>query len=40
MTVSTEPLVDVVRKYNPNVTVLPNCVHERLLELPRAAPPG
>ena len=36
VTVSTEPLVDVVRQYNPNVTVLGNCVHERLLELPAA----
>jgi glycosyltransferase involved in cell wall biosynthesis len=35
VTVSTEPLVEVVEKYNPNVAVLPNCVHEKLLELPR-----
>jgi glycosyltransferase involved in cell wall biosynthesis len=35
VTVSTEPLVEVVRKYNPNVVVLPNCVHEDLLKLER-----
>jgi glycosyltransferase involved in cell wall biosynthesis len=35
VTVSTEPLVEVVRKYNPNVTVLPNCVHEDLLKMDR-----
>jgi glycosyltransferase involved in cell wall biosynthesis len=35
VTVSTEALVDVVGKYNSNVTVLPNCVHEDLLRLER-----
>ena len=35
VTVSTEPLVDVVKQYNPNVTVLPNCVHEDLLKIER-----
>jgi glycosyltransferase involved in cell wall biosynthesis len=35
VTVSTEPLVDVVRRYNSNVAVLPNCVHEELLKLER-----
>jgi len=35
VTVSTEPLVDVVSKYNSNVTVLPNCVHEDLLKIDR-----
>ena len=36
VTVSTEPLVDVVKQYNSNVMVLPNCVHEDLLTLERA----
>jgi glycosyltransferase involved in cell wall biosynthesis len=35
VTVSTEPLVDVVKRYNPNVAVLPNCVHEDLLAIER-----
>ena len=35
VTVSTEPLVDVVSRYNPNVVVLPNCVHEDLLKIDR-----
>jgi glycosyltransferase involved in cell wall biosynthesis len=35
VTVSTEPLVDVVKKYNPNVAVLPNFVHEDLLKIER-----
>lgn len=35
VTVSTEPLVDVVKRYNPNVRVLPNCVHGDLLKLER-----
>jgi glycosyltransferase involved in cell wall biosynthesis len=35
VTVSTEPLVDVVKQYNPRVEVLRNCVHERLLTLER-----
>jgi glycosyltransferase involved in cell wall biosynthesis len=35
VTVSTEPLVEVVERYNPNVVVLPNCVHEDLLKIER-----
>jgi glycosyltransferase involved in cell wall biosynthesis len=35
VTVSTEPLVEVVKRYNPNVVVLPNCVHEDLLKIER-----
>ena len=35
VTVSTDPLAEIVSKYNPNVTVLRNCVHERLLTLDR-----
>ena len=35
VTVSTEPLVDVVSRYNPNVVVLPNCVHEDMLAIDR-----
>jgi glycosyltransferase involved in cell wall biosynthesis len=35
VTVSTEPLAEVIRKYNPAVTVVPNCVHEDLLALER-----
>jgi glycosyltransferase involved in cell wall biosynthesis len=35
VTVSTEPLVDVVKRYNSNVVVLPNCVHEDLLAIGR-----
>lgn len=31
VTVSTEPLADLVRKYNSNVTVLPNCIPRGLL---------
>jgi hypothetical protein len=38
VTVSTEPLVDVVRKYNPHVEVLRNCVHEDLLAIERPRP--
>lgn len=34
VTVSTEPLADVVRKINPNVVVLPNYVHEAVLDIP------
>jgi glycosyltransferase involved in cell wall biosynthesis len=37
VTVSTEPLVDVVKRYNSNVAVLPNCVHEDLLKIGRPA---
>ena len=35
VTVSTEPLVDVVKRYNPNVVVLRNCVHEDMLKIER-----
>ncbi|HWB36848.1 MAG TPA: glycosyltransferase, partial [Rugosimonospora sp.] len=35
VTVSTEPLADRVRQWNPNVTVVPNYVDARLLTLPR-----
>ncbi len=35
VTVSVEPLVDVVKRYNSNVAVLPNCVHEDLLKMER-----
>lgn len=31
ITVSTEPLAEQVRKYNPNVVVLPNCIPRGLL---------
>lgn len=39
VTVSTEPLAEVVRAINPNVAVLQNVVDEALLEMPRATPP-
>lgn len=35
VTVSTEPLAEVVRKYNSNVAVLPNCIHGQILEMTR-----
>ncbi|HWB37326.1 MAG TPA: glycosyltransferase [Rugosimonospora sp.] len=35
VTVSTEPLADRVRAWNPNVVVIPNYVDARLLSLPR-----
>ena len=35
VTVTTDRLADVMRKYNPNVAVLPNCVPGELLELER-----
>lgn len=35
VTVSTEPLVEVVKRYNRNVVVLPNCVHEDMLKIVR-----
>lgn len=35
VTVSVPALVDVVTKYNPNVAVLGNCVHENLLAMDR-----
>lgn len=31
ITVSTEPLAEQVRKYNPNVAILPNCIPRSLL---------
>ena len=34
VTVSTEPLADLLRRYNPNVVVLPNCVDASVLTLP------
>lgn len=33
VTVSTEPLAEVFRPHNPNVAVLPNCVHEDMLTI-------
>lgn len=38
VTVSTEPLADAMRYYNPNVVVLPNCVPSWLLEWPPDLP--
>lgn len=35
VTVSTEPLARVLRQFNPNVTVLPNCIPGWVTELPR-----
>jgi len=35
VTVSTEPLADVVRQFNPNVVILPNHIDARLLEMER-----
>lgn len=34
VTVSTEPLAKVMRQYNPNVVVLPNCLPPLIRELP------
>lgn len=39
VTVSTEPLAQVMREYNPNVAVLPNCVPGWVLDLPREPRP-
>lgn len=36
--VSTEPLADVMRKCNPNVTVIPNYVDDSVLDIPRPSP--
>ncbi len=36
VTVSTEPLAEVMRRWNRNVTVLPNCVPASLLDAPPA----
>lgn len=33
VTVSTEPLADVARRYNPNVVVLPNCVQASIFDI-------
>jgi glycosyltransferase involved in cell wall biosynthesis/SAM-dependent methyltransferase len=35
VTVSTEPLAEVFRPHNPNVAVLPNCIHEDMLTIQR-----
>lgn len=35
VTVSTEPLAEVVREFNPNVHVLPNCIDAGLFEIER-----
>lgn len=35
VTVTTEPLADVMRVHNPNVAVLPNCIPARMLDLDR-----
>lgn len=35
VTVTTEPLANIMRNYNPNVEVLPNYVEESLLTIPR-----
>ena len=32
VTVSTEPLAEQIRKYNPNVAVLPNCIPAQMLQ--------
>jgi glycosyltransferase involved in cell wall biosynthesis len=37
VTVSTEPLADAVRRYNPNVVVLPNSIDEQVLDVPLAS---
>lgn len=34
VTVSTEPLAEVIRKINPNVVVLANCVDEKIFDVP------
>lgn len=36
VTVTTEPLADLIRELNPNVAVLPNCVPASLLDAPPA----
>ena len=38
VTVSTEPLAEVVRQFNPAVTVLPNCIPGWVLDLPPRQP--
>jgi hypothetical protein len=39
VTVSTEPLAEVISKWNRNVMVLPNCVSASLLDAPHTEPP-
>jgi glycosyltransferase involved in cell wall biosynthesis len=39
VTVSTEPLAEVMRRHNRNVAVLPNCVPSSLLDAPHADGP-
>jgi hypothetical protein len=39
VTVSTEPLADVISRWNRNVAVLPNCVSASLLDTPHAEGP-
>jgi len=39
VTVSTEPLADVISRWNRNVAVLPNCVPASLLDAPHAEGP-
>jgi hypothetical protein len=39
VTVTTEPLADVMRAYNPNVTVLPNYIPGWVCDLPREDKP-
>jgi glycosyltransferase involved in cell wall biosynthesis len=38
VTVTTEPLAEVVRQFNPNVFVLPNCIDLNLLTFQRTQP--
>lgn len=40
VTVSTEPLAEVARQFNPNVAVLPNCVRREVLATPLPARRG
>lgn len=37
ITVSTEPLAEVVGKFNPNVTILPNCLESSIFDVPLAS---
>lgn len=39
VTVTTEPLAGVMREYNPNVAVLPNCIPGWVCDLPRGDRP-
>jgi glycosyltransferase involved in cell wall biosynthesis len=38
VTTSTEPLAEVLREHNPNVVVIPDCIHEDLLAVQRPRP--